>query len=216
MIFFDTDTQHDFLHPEGALALRGAHEILENLERLLRAAEERRLTVVSSHCAHDVDDPEFEIFPPHCVAGTRGAGRVFADLPRLPRREIPVDAAPEPGARLESATHYLVAKRTYDLFSNRWLEGLRAGGAFRGETCVVFGVATDYCVRAAGLGLAAGGARILAVDDAIRGVAPETAARAREELRAAGVEFTTTDEVLNHLQSQLSAFKFSWTSRARR
>jgi nicotinamidase/pyrazinamidase len=200
MIFFDIDTQHDFLDRDGALYVPDAETIRPNIERLLRAASERQITTISSRCAHGENDPEFKVFPPHCIEGTRGAERVFADLPQLPRREIPVHAAPQPDAQLAPATHYLVKKQVYDLFSNPWLEDLRRRGAFRGEPCVVFGVATDYCVRAAALGLASTGARVLLIEDAVRGVADETTKSTIEEMRAAGVEFTTTNELLKMLK----------------
>jgi nicotinamidase/pyrazinamidase len=82
---------------------------------------------------------------------------------------------------------------------------LRQDGAFDGEACVVFGVATDYCVRACALGLAAAGARVQVLEDAIRGVAADTTAQTVEEMRNAGVEFTTTSEVLNRLAESSSA-----------
>ncbi len=200
MIFFDVDTQHDFMRRDGALAVPDARAIRSNLERLLRAASERKITTISSRCAHEADDPEFEIFPPHCIDGTPGAERIFADLPALPRNEIPVDAVADANAALADANHYIVRKKAFDLFSNQWLDGLRQSGAFKRETCVVFGVATDYCVRACALGLASVGARVLLVEDAIRGVAVETTASTIAEMRAAGVVFTTTDEVLKDLR----------------
>ena len=200
MIFFDIDTQHDFLDRDGALAVPDAQAILPHIEQLLHAASQHHITTVSSRCAHRENDPEFAVFPPHCIEGTHGAERVFADLPALPRREIPVGATPEPQTKLEPAKHYTVKKQVYDLFSNPWLESLRRHGAFDEETCVIFGVATDYCVRAAALGLASTGARVLLVEDAVRGVDKETTARTIEEMRAAGVEFTTTNEVLKTLR----------------
>jgi nicotinamidase/pyrazinamidase len=199
MIFFDVDTQRDFMEPTGALYVPEAETIHSNIERLLRAAGDRRVTTISSRCAHEPDDPEFEIFPPHCIDGLPGAERVFADLPSLPRREIEVDAAADSQAQIQPATHYVVKKKVFDLFSNKWLEGLRRRGDFKGESCAVFGVATDYCVRACALGLAEAGARVLLVEDAICGVADETISRTIDELRGAGVEFTTTDEVLMRL-----------------
>ncbi|MGH9850833.1 MAG: cysteine hydrolase family protein [Blastocatellia bacterium] len=199
MIFFDVDTQRDFMDSDGALYVPGAETIRPNIERLLRAAGERKITTVSSRCAHEANDPEFQIFPPHCLDGGRGAERIFADLPALPRQEIAVDAVADSQTRLQPANHYIVKKKVFDLFSNQWLEGLRQRGDFKGESCVVFGVATDYCVRACALGLAEAGARVLLVEDAIRGVAGETTLRTMDEMRAAGVEFTTTDEVLKRL-----------------
>ena len=196
MILFDIDTQRDFMDADGALYVNGAEEIRGNIERLLRVAGERGILTISSRCAHEPGDAEFAVFPPHCLEGTRGAERIFPDLPHLPLIEIPVEAPAVSGEGLEPATHYVVKKKVYDLFSNAWIEGLRQEGTFSGKDCVVFGVATDYCVRGAGLGLAAGGAKVWLVTDAIRGVAPESTEKTLDEMVAAGVEFTTTDEVL--------------------
>jgi nicotinamidase/pyrazinamidase len=184
---------------DGALAVPDAEMIKPKLERLLRAAQANRLTTISSRCAHEPGDAEFAVFPPHCLEGTPGAQRVFDALPGLPRTEIPVDAVPDPQAEITAGQHYVVKKKVYDLFSNQWLEDLRGRGKFRALECVVFGVATDYCVRAAALGLAQAGARVLLVEDAIRGVAPATTAQTIADMRAAGVVFTTTDEVLKRL-----------------
>ena len=199
MIFFDIDTQHDFMDADGALAVPDADAIKLNLERLLRAASEHRLLTISSRCAHEDGDAEFEIFPPHCLEGTRGAERIFDNLPQLPRHEFEADAQADASAQLNIGNHYVVKKKAYDLFTNAWLEGLRASGTFANQECVVFGVATDYCVRAAALGLAQTGARVLLVEDAIRGVAPDTTEKSLAEFRAAGVTFTTTDAVLQNL-----------------
>jgi nicotinamidase/pyrazinamidase len=199
MYFFDIDTQHDFMHREGALYVPNADAIWSNIERLLRAAGEKGITTISSRCAHEPGDPEFEIFPPHCIDGTPGAERIFPHLPQLPRREIEVGAKADPEAKLAPATHYIVKKKVFDLFSNPWLDSLRGRGVFRGQKCVVFGVATDYCVRACALGLAQAGAHMLLVEDAIQGVTNETTDKAIAEKRAAGVLFRTTDEVLKEL-----------------
>jgi nicotinamidase-related amidase len=51
------------------------------------------------------------------------------------------------------------------------------------------------------LGLVEAGARVQVVTDAIRGVADETTEQTFAEMRAAGIEFTTTDEVLNKIGS---------------
>lgn len=200
MIFFDVDTQRDFIDADGALAVPGAEAIKPNLARLLRAAGQYGITTVSSRCAHEDGDPEFEIFPPHCLEGTPGAERVFAALPGLPKQELAVTAAADAQAQLAAARHYIVKKKVFDLFSNAWLDDLRQRGVFNGQDCVVFGVATDYCVRCCALGLAAAGARVRLVSDAIRGVAPDTTTQALAEFRAAGIEFTTTDAVLENLQ----------------
>lgn len=202
MIFFDVDTQFDFMEPGGALYVPQAETVKPNMERLLRAAGELGVTTISSRCAHQPGDPEFQMFPPHCLEGTAGAERVFENLPQLPRHEIAVEAVADTQTQLEAGKHYVVKKIVFDMFSSKWLDGLRQRGAFRGERCVVFGVATDYCVRACVLGLAEAGACVQVVEDAIRGVAPETTEQTFAEMRAAGVEFTTTDAVMNSLNPE--------------
>lgn len=196
MYFFDIDTQRDFMQSDGALYVPNAEVIRPNIEKLLRTAGEKGITTISSCCAHEPDDAEFEIFPPHCLDGSPGAERIFPQLPQLPRREIGAGAPADPAAKLEPAMHYIIKKKVFDLFSNRWLDGLRKDGAFRGERCVVFGVATDYCVRACVLGLAEAGARVTLVEDAVKGVARETTEKALDEQRAQGAEFIRTEQII--------------------
>jgi nicotinamidase-related amidase len=121
MLFFDVDTQVDFMDPNGALYVQGATEIQANIEKLLSAAGVLGITTISTSCAHVENDAEFSIFPPHCIEGTAGAARIHHDLPALPRTEIPASPAPEqPGdLALAPATHYVVKKRVFDPFSTR-------------------------------------------------------------------------------------------------
>ena len=145
-------------------------------------------------CAHAEETPNSDCS--RIAWKGRAARSGFSSRSPSCRNKTDRRAQLEPGARLEAATHYVVKKQAFDLFTNPWLDGLRQAGAFRGQTCVVFGVATDYCVRACGLGLMAAGARVLLVEDAIRGVASVTTETTLAEMRAAGVEFTSTDDVL--------------------
>jgi nicotinamidase/pyrazinamidase len=64
------------------------------------------------------------------------------------------------------------------------------------RAAVVYGVATDYCVKAAVLGLQKRGLQTYVVQDAIKGVAPETTKQALEEMAAAGARFVTTEDVI--------------------
>ena len=67
-VFFDIDTQIDFLYPAGALYVPGAEQILPAVAELNRRAP----LVISTMCTHSEDDPEFKVYPHHCVAGTTG------------------------------------------------------------------------------------------------------------------------------------------------
>jgi len=188
-VFVDVDTQVDFVEPDGALYVPGAEALKPAFARLVEAARAHRRPLVASADAHPPEDPEFEQFPPHCLAGTPGAERVAEtelDDPRVVRSDG--SGADGEGDRV------LLLKETFDLFDNPAAEGvLAATGA---DTAIVFGVALDYCVRAAALGLRERGYETLVVRDATAPVTEETGAKAEAELRDAGVRFVTTDEVV--------------------
>jgi len=196
-IFVDVDTQVDFVDPAGALYVPGSQEIAPNIRRLLQFAGTRRITTISPMCAHVPNDPEFQRFPPHCIEGTPGQRRYFDQLPELPRRVWHVgDAVAPTDLELEGGHHYVVMKRAFPMFANPWMQALREKRVFRDLPCVVFGVATDVCVRVDVLDLCAAGARVELVTDAVAGITAKDTDRALAEMRAAGARFVTTDEVL--------------------
>ncbi len=72
MVFFDVDTQIDFLYPAGALYVPGAETIVDRVAELNRWADSHGICVISTMDAHTEDDPEFRTWPPRNVAGTAG------------------------------------------------------------------------------------------------------------------------------------------------
>ena len=78
MVFFDIDTQRDFLEPSGSLYVPGSTEIVPNLARLTEFARTHDIPILATACAHLPDDPELTQLPPHCMAGTPGQERVPA------------------------------------------------------------------------------------------------------------------------------------------
>lgn len=86
-------------------------------------------------------------------------------------------------------------KQHYDVSTNPWFE--KVIKAHAPHQAVVYGVATDYCVRAGALALRkAGVPEVYLVTDAIRGIKPEDCKKTLEELASAGVKFATSKEVL--------------------
>jgi nicotinamidase/pyrazinamidase len=73
IVFWEVDAQVDFMLPGGKLYVPGAEKIIPNIKRLVNEARAGRVLLVSSGDAHTPDDPEFELFPSHCVKGTSGA-----------------------------------------------------------------------------------------------------------------------------------------------
>ena len=75
-VFVDIDTQFDFMNPKGTLNVPDAEDIIDNIKKLFGYAKEHKIKILSSTDAHKIDDPEFKLFPPHCVKGTSGNQRL--------------------------------------------------------------------------------------------------------------------------------------------
>ena len=52
---------------------------------------------------------------------------------------------------------------------------------------VVYGIATDYCVRATALDAAGAGYKVILIKNLSRGVAPDTSQKAIDEMKAKGI-----------------------------
>ena len=63
------------------------------------------------------------------------------------------------------------------------------------ERVFIAGLATDYCVRQTALDARAAGFTVFLVEDAVRGVAPDTTAQAFAEMEAAGVIRIRSDQI---------------------
>src|SRR6185437_8495801 len=142
VVLWEVDAQADFMLPGGKLYAPGAEKIIPRVARLIKTAIETSTLIVSSGDAHAQNDPEFQKFPPHCVAGTPGAqiipeglAKKFRTLPNDGSRELPKDVLNSPQVILE--------KQSLNVFdnpkANALVERLRAETEF-----IVFGVVTEY------------------------------------------------------------------------
>jgi nicotinamidase/pyrazinamidase len=203
IIFWDVDTQADFMLPEGKLYVRGAEKLIPNLNRLTEQARTDRVFLVSDACVHPPDDPEFQRFPAHCVRGTPGAeiipetiARRFLVLPNRREATVPNDLSPYQQVILE--------KQTLNVFDNPLtetvLERLRQFTDADAEF-VVFGVVTEYCVRCAAKGLLERGRRVALVEDAIETLKDADGKSALAEMKSQGARMTTTEEAIDSLST---------------
>jgi len=183
-VFFDVDTQIDFLYPAGALYVPGAEKVVEQIAALNRFAGLQGIPVVSTMDAHAEDDPEFRAWPPHCVVSTAGQQKPETTL--LSQRVV----IPNTGCDINlGAQQFLLEKQTFDCFSNINLaELLESLGADR---YVVYGVVTEICVKFAVWGLLKTGKRVELVTDAVRSLDDSASAQMTAEFLAAGGVLTT-------------------------
>ena len=90
-------------------------------------------------------------------------------------------------------------KEVYSLFVNPNAEALLAAMCLNAPSaleCFVFGVATDYCVKAAALGLRERGYETALVTDGVRGITDAGTRAALDEMTAAGVRMASSADVL--------------------
>jgi nicotinamidase/pyrazinamidase len=196
-IFWEVDVQADFMLPGGKLYVPGAEKLLPNIRRLTDAARQDRVFLVSHGCFHAPNDPEFKIFPPHCVKGTAGAELVSEAL-----TEKVVRVENDPEAKLpDDLSKYqqiLLEKQTLNIFESRHADALVKRLGDHAEF-VVFGVVTEYCVSFAVKGLIERGRRVAVVQDAIETLKPEDGKNTVAELQRLGARLTTTDQALSAL-----------------
>jgi nicotinamidase/pyrazinamidase len=114
------------------------------------------------------------LWPPHCVQKTSGAEIL---LDRKSFKAI-VKKGMDPSFDSYSGFQDDGGKKTVlDEFLQR--DGIRK--------LVVYGIATDYCVRATALDGVAAGYKVVLIRNLCRGVAPDTSQKALEEMKAKGV-----------------------------
>ena len=141
---------------------------------------ENHISFFSNHAgkkpfeAIKIEDRTQVLWPPHCVQGTENA-RILIDN------------------NLFLAVVKKGQDKRYDSYS-----GFQDDGGAKTEMnqilhkngikeLIVYGIATDYCVKATAIDAAAAGYKVTVIEGLSKGVAPETTAQALEEMKAKGI-----------------------------
>jgi len=237
-IFFDVDTQNDFMNKDGALYVPEAELIKDNLLMLTNYAKGKYVPILGSVDKH-FGTEEYKVyegeltkwggpFPDHCMDATEGELKIYETTTRFLDRHdfgnmefsLPnylvknrkfdelvfsavksIESIPSSKNRMIKEKVYIphqggifFEKQSYDMFTNPALEIVLKN--VNVDEAVVYGVATDYCVKAAVLGMQQRGIQCFVVEDAIKGVFPESTKSALEEMSKSGAKFVTTKQVL--------------------
>jgi nicotinamidase/pyrazinamidase len=186
-VFFDIDSQLDFLYPAGALYVPGAERIVPAIAHLNHFAAAHGIPVVSTTDAHAENDVEFAVWPPHCIAGTWGQHKAEATL--LANRVI----VPNRPCELTAAPQIIIEKQTVDVFAAQNLP--RVVELLNADRFVVYGVVTEICVLYAVRGLLKTGKPVAVVTDAVATLKAEDSERALQEMCAGGATLTRAAEI---------------------
>lgn len=203
-VFWDVDTQVDFMRPDGELYVGGAETIVANLRALTDFAHRTGVRIVGSSDNHDPGDdelsatPDFkETFPPHCLHGTEGQARI----PETVLRDVLVVEPEDPPAEVirRVADHggdILFHKHYFDVFTNPSVEPVVE--ALGIDEVVLYGVALDVCNRYAVEGLLARhpGIAITVVADAVRAIDEDGRGALLADWQRRGVGLAATADVL--------------------
>jgi len=174
-VFGFIDIQKDFMNHAGALYVPNAESIKGNIKKLVHFAQIFNLPIFFTQDQHDGSESEMAknggLFPLHCIKGTSGAENI-----------------------IDTQARYF-DKQCYDVFDGKngnknivkWLKDEAVTEVW------LAGVATDYCVKAAAIGIRKLGIGVYIFENAIMGVAPETTESAIKEMKKAGCHFVKCD-----------------------
>jgi nicotinamidase/pyrazinamidase len=214
VIFWDVDTQVDFMKANGKLYVPDAEHIIPNLKRLTDYAHGHEIRILASADDHLPGHPELsdepnwkDTFPPHCMRGSPGQRKIEETALRNPLVAEPEPQDPE---RLADAViHHtggvLFYKHWFDVFTNPNV--LPVIDALAPQDVVLYGVALDVCVRYAVEGFLRHRPeiRLFAVTDAMKPIDRDVAEQMLKEWGEEGVRLVKTSEVvLGGLVEQLT------------
>lgn len=205
VIFWDVDTQYDFMKADGKLYVPDAEQLIPNLKRLTDFAHANQITIVASADDHVPghrelsDTPDWkETFPVHCMRGTRGQKKIPETALRDPlviepeRQDTTALAARVRAHRGD----FLLLKHWFDVFTNANVETVI--DTLAPAAIVLYGVALDVCDRYAIEGLLTHrpGIRLYAVTDAMKPIHQDAAERLLRDWERRGVRLVATAAAL--------------------
>lgn len=187
ILLWDVDTQRDFMNPEGKLYVPGAENTLPRIRQLQDEAIRRGYSMAGSVDAHEPEDPEFKLFPEHCVYGTPGQKKIMessnSNAVYVPMRKLGENHIKEL-ARYKGQV--IFEKNSPECSVNEnikpYLELMQP------EEIRVYGVVSEICVDRA-VNYIAGklGYNVAVIKDAIKELDPKKASECLEAWRSMGV-----------------------------
>lgn len=181
------DIQNDFC-PGGSLAVPEGDQVVTPMNRLIATTIQGGGKVFLSRDFHPADSQHFQIWPPHCVKGTKGA----EFHPLLDTKGATIISK---GMRVDEDAYSAFEGESDDGQSLAKL--LEAIGVL-----VIGGLATDHCVKATVLDASKlSHLQVLVALDAIRAVNinADDGKKALYEMELAGAYLTRSKKIIRHL-----------------
>jgi len=175
-LFWNVDTQEDFIDQSGKLYVQGAEEIRPVLKQITDFAKSEGIRVINTCDYHHINSEELSStpdfvtsFPQHCLAGSSGAEFISETLPESPilidwDLEIAIYAEFDNPERFRNI---VIRKDAFDVFTgNPYTDKIVQ--ILQPEQVFVYGVSTNVCVDKAVIGLSERGIKVFVFEDAIK------------------------------------------------
>jgi len=175
VLFWNVDTQVDFIEPHGKLYAPGAEKIKALLKEIREYAKQHKIRVINTCDFHNADSPELSSnpdyitsFPEHCMAGTPGAEFIDETKPEDP---FIIDWSADKSIMIqiekESPRNIVIRKDVFDVFAgNPYTDQILQ--ILNHEKGSVYGVTTNVCVDQAVRGLSDRSYKVYVFQDAIK------------------------------------------------
>lgn len=211
------DVQYDFIDPNGRLPVPGADKIVSKMKTLSGYFSKEGTMRILTRDRHFPDDQELVSnggpFPNHCISweypdyrtgNVRGID-FLSFLARDCMHTFPHKVAPgivlpkivynksEFEAFSDRRHPIIIENQACNVFSNPNTEDILR--YMDVDRAFVYGVATDYCVLAAVMGMRKMGIDVILIKDCIAGIDPTTTANALQKMRDAGVHMWDSREI---------------------
>jgi nicotinamidase/pyrazinamidase len=176
ILFWNVDTQFDFIDPAGKLYVKGAEKLKPVLKEITLFAAENKIRVINTCDFHLINsnelsyNPDFiTTFPEHCMAGTVGAEFIDETKPSLPAIvDWMTHLAILPQlANANQFRNIVIRKDAFDVFEGNPYT-TKILNLISPKKVFVYGVTTNVCVDKAVCGLAKMGYSVFVFEDAIR------------------------------------------------
>ena len=206
-VFWDVDTQFDFMRPEGKLYVPGAETIIAQVSEVRKFALDNGYSIIADIDWHSAEDdeisetPDFErTFPPHCMAGESGSERV-GFLGEMPIEYVEIGKSESRCLRKlisKEQFHVVIRKDALDVFSNPNTGELVK--LVKPKKVIIFGVALDFCVDCVVRGLSGfGDIKLCVIKDAVKGLGARPEREIFDEFTQMAVEIAEFSTVKGNL-----------------
>lgn len=206
-VFWNVDTQNDFMNEDGKLPVPKAETIKPNLKKLTDFARVNNIKVVNTMDWHFKDSkelsdtPDFiKTFPQHCMANTQGARFIEETSPDVGSTML-VDWSEQKGMNfhdIHKSRNIIIRKDAFDVFEgNNLTEAIvnNLGIPFLDRpTFIVYGVAENVCLKLAVEGLTKRGYSVKVVTDATKGL-PSIPSPIGDWSKNEMIELVTTEQI---------------------